>query len=222
MKSTDRNFVSFIARNYDTIRVAFLGADGRPENHGQPAPARPTPAAPSAPGSYKNPPPPWATQNQPWIDQRGPDYSELFSYKIPKGSGIKADDIVIVPAGGKIKMAVVMVVDPVPSLDFTRNCTYKWVIQKLDFTEFNDIMTREADFRNRMEEVDRQRAQQDAIAAVRQQYLDGSPASAHFVEALKLVGAHVPEAPVTPPPYPASPAVAPAPGQASNFEQFPL
>lgn len=195
MDHTNRNFVSFMQTNYNTVQVSFLSRTG---GYGQSrAPAMPAPAmAPLAPA--------WADQvpNRPWAvaEELKPAQPavQTYSYKVPKDIKLEVGDIVVVPTQDTISFARVEIVDELPLLDFSQDITYKWIVSKVDFTQYNALVKAEAEFARKMEAVQRMRVQQEAINTMRAQMLSNAdPASAAlFADALKSIGATVPEAPV--------------------------
>ena len=198
MEFNNPNFVSFMQTNYNTIRVSFLAANpmgphpGRPQ---APAPAMPAPVmAPLAPA--------WSSQDRPWAtpeDSRPPEPQvQTYSYKVPKDMKLEVGDIVVVPSRDHIAFARVEVVDTMPSLDFSSGDVYKWVIQRVDFTAYNELIKAEAEFSRRMVEVQRMKKQQEMVRTMRDQFLSESdPETARlFGEALKSIGAQVPAAPI--------------------------
>lgn len=195
MDHTNRNFVSFMQTNYNTIQVSFLprtGGYGQSRAAAMPAPA----VAPLAPA--------WADQvpNRPWAvaEELKPAQPavQTYSYKVPKDIKLEVGDIVVVPANDTISFARVEVVDELPSLDFSQDITYKWIISRVDFAQYNELVKAEVEFARKMEAVQRMRVQQEAISTMRAQLLSNAdPVSAAlFADALKSIGAVVPEAPV--------------------------
>lgn len=198
MDINNPNFVSFMQTNYDTVQVSFLSA--APHGYRAAPAAQPMPAYPQPPGM---PAPAWAGNDKPWMTQEDLKPAQptvaLYSYKVPKGLGLKVGDYVVVPSKDSITFARVEIVDALPTLDFTDSgIVYKWVIQKIDFDVYNQLMKAEAEFSQRMVEVHRMKHQQEMIKTMRNQFLSESdPETARlFSAALESIGAQVPAAPI--------------------------
>ena len=196
MDHTNRNFVSFMQTNYNTIRVSFLR-----DRAAAPvvAPAMPAPpqdaryGAPLAPAWAQDQTRPWAVAEE---SKPAAPKVHTYSYKVPKDLKLQVGDIVVVPSGDSIAFARVEIVDELPSLDFSKDVTYKWIISKIDFAQYNELVKAEAEFSRKMEAVQRMRVQQEAINTMRAQLLSNSDpvSAAMFADALKCIGATVPEA----------------------------
>lgn len=196
MDHTNPNFVSFMQTNYNTVRVSFLPRLG---GAAPAAPRQPAPAMPSMPA------PAWSNE-RPWVvpeelnmqAQTGPT---LYSYKVPKEMELKVGDFVVVPSADTIAFARVEVVDEIPSLDFTKDVTYKWIIDKVNFDHYNELVKAENEFQRKMEAVQRMRVQQEAVKTMREQFLSNTDphSAALFADALKSIGAQVPTAPIATP-----------------------
>lgn len=77
-----------------------------------------------------------------------PSYGKTYSYKALKKWSIEEGDKVIVAVNGYFKIVeVVSVSDPAPK----DNIKYKWIVQKLDTSAYDNIVRKEADFEELVE-----------------------------------------------------------------------
>jgi hypothetical protein len=92
--------------------------------------------------------------NDPSLVQEAP--SQQFTYKVPKDSGLKAGDAVVVdsPRNGLV-IARVHEVHDYPKLDLDSDIEYKWIVQKVDVSDYVANLEREAKFREALVEVER-------------------------------------------------------------------
>lgn len=99
---------------------------------------------------------------------------------------IKEDDQVIVdsPFTGYTVVKVVGV-DAFPRIDLDKEWTYKWIVQKIDDTEYKEIQVREKDFNDAILAVERVRQREILINTMYEDLADDSPARKLLETALK-------------------------------------
>jgi len=88
-------------------------------------------------------------------------FPKLYTYKAKKGS-YKPGDIAVVETDGHYKFVYVAIVDETPNIDPYASYEYQWLIQKIDFTDYQKALDaekilmeylRNADRTKRMESV---------------------------------------------------------------------
>ncbi|TXH08926.1 MAG: hypothetical protein E6R04_09775 [Spirochaetes bacterium] len=75
---------------------------------------------------------------------RGDMATRAYTYKAPKSMELVPGDHVLVFAKDTPLVGRVVKVDDEPDVDFTRPYALKWVVQKLDFTQYEQQQEREA------------------------------------------------------------------------------
>lgn len=121
-----------------------------------------------------------------------------YVYKAPKDMGVELDDVVIVdtPSNGLVT-ALVVQVDEVAQVDVDADFEYKWVVQKVDRTDYDARVERERKFGEMMLEVERVNQREKLLGDMRANLPDGSQARLLFDRATNMLGG-VPEAPEAP------------------------
>lgn len=73
----------------------------------------------------------------------------------------KVGDVVVVPPTGKgLGLATVVAVDPEPDLNFEGDIEYKWLIAKVDFTQYINVQGKETALIRGLRDVERQKERQ--------------------------------------------------------------
>lgn len=165
------HFVSYLATNYNTIKV-------------RPFASMQAPAALPAPVPRSNPTP-W--QDRPAEVAQYATTERLYSYKVPKGQIFQPGDLVIAEMNGVLRVLEVVVVDAEPDLDFTISSPYKWIIQKLDTTDYDERLRAEKEFLMRMTQLEQNRRQRELRDQFMQQYRLDEEGAKGFDEALELL-----------------------------------
>lgn len=114
-----------------------------------------------------------------------------YQYKVPRAWDVKLDDFLVVnsPING-ISIARVVAVDQAASIDPDADFTYKWAVQKIDFTEHTELVKREGDFQMKMLEVERTAQREEAAAKYRAHLPEGSEAMKIFNDAVAAIQGH--------------------------------
>lgn len=97
---------------------------------------------------------------------------QTYTYKAPKSYALVVGDKVIVdsPSVGYTVVTVVNV-HPMPRIDINAKYTYKWIVQKVDDSEYRAQMARELEFLDSLAEAERASAREKMV----QEALSGLP-----------------------------------------------
>lgn len=202
MNPSHPNFIEFLSDNYNTVKVSFdltqIGfidtvASARAMRNSVPS------AVPA------NPRAPWQDAPLPAPGSHAVAPAATYTYKVPKEWTLKEGDLVVVPGSSwneKPKLAIVVSVDPLPDINFEAGIAYKWIIDVVAMGAYTERLQKEQEFRDAMVRVERERQRQKLASELREQFLDSSGAGRMFAEALKMINASVPAAPVQDPPAP--------------------
>lgn len=108
-----------------------------------------------------------------------------YTYKSPLACCVAAGDHVVVdtPSSG-LRVVYVVAVHAQPEIDLDANHDYKWIVQRVDLSVYNDLNKREAEFKATMLEVERTRQREEVVASMLQHLPQGSEARAKFDAAL--------------------------------------
>lgn len=74
--------------------------------------------------------------------QLGGPTGSLYTYKAPLGL-IEGDQVVVEMPGGHMRVLDVVKVDETPQIDVDSDIDYKWVVQKVDKTQYNELLAKE-------------------------------------------------------------------------------
>lgn len=106
--------------------------------------------------------------------------SQAYVYKAPTKMGVAVGDMLVVPARDAFQVGWVKSVDKSPKIDVKAPFEYKWVVQKVDTTQYTDQTQREAQALEQLEDAQRAEAQRKAMEML----LGGGAASAEFLKLL--------------------------------------
>jgi hypothetical protein len=142
---------------------------------------------------------PKAGKTPPWGGDRGRGYT----YKVPLTWNVKEGETVIVltPQAG-LKFAHVVSVDDKPDIDIDADFDYRWAVQKVDLTEFQELTLKEEQFGRQMIEVERTKQRESLLESFRSSLPEGSAARALFEQTTATLQA--PPPPQAPPAAPGS------------------
>ena len=76
-------------------------------------------------------------------------------------------DSVVVNVSGKLKVATVTEIHKVPRLDMDSQLEYKWIIQKVDTTKYDELLKLESEFQDTLTEIVQQDLREKAIDMLR-------------------------------------------------------
>lgn len=118
--------------------------------------------------------------------------AKRYTYKARLCDNIKAGDHVIVdtPHNG-LTIVVVESIDPTPNINLSAPFPYKWIVQKVDRTVYDELVRREEAFRLALVEVERQKQREAVLKDINEHLPPDS-------EARKLFDAAISEAKVLP------------------------
>ena len=68
--------------------------------------------------------------------------TKLYTYKAKKGS-YKPGDVAVVETNGQYKFVRIAIVDETPNIDPYASFEYQWLIQKIDFTDYQKALDAE-------------------------------------------------------------------------------
>ncbi len=108
-----------------------------------------------------------------------------FTYKAPFTANIVVDDYVVVesPKGGPM-VGLVMRVDEKANIDLDADFEYKWIVQRIDRTEYDARVKRDAAFIETMNEVEREAQKAKLIKKFADHLPEGSEARAKYEQAV--------------------------------------
>lgn len=92
--------------------------------------------------------------------------AKKYTYKITKNSGIKAGDVIAVPANGEVKIVLVVEVDDEPDIDYDARYKYQWVIQKIDTSEYHKRVDSENKFYKTLRSAEKKKIQKELVEEI--------------------------------------------------------
>lgn len=141
---------------------------------------------------------PTAGKNPPWGGDRGRGYT----YKVPLHWNIKeGDTLIVLTERTGLKFVHVVSVDESPDIDVDDDFNYRWAVQKVDLTEFQELTLKEENFGRQMLEVERVKQRESVLNAFRESLPEGSAARALFEQTTASLTTPAP--PQAPPAAPA-------------------
>lgn len=110
------------------------------------------------------------------------DDNKTWTFKVPLAWDIKAGDIAVVKSnnGHGLSFVHVVSVDAIPDIDIDANFEYKWLVQKVDTTEFDALVEKEKTFGDTMLEIERVKQRESLLDSWRNSLPEGSAARALF------------------------------------------
>lgn len=90
---------------------------------------------------------------------------QRYTYKIPSkmAEGLEPKHYLVVPSRNEFKLVQVVEVHPTPRIDVKKPLALKWVVQRVDFTAYNDQTSREAEAIEKLQVAERAAAQKKAL-----------------------------------------------------------
>lgn len=87
-----------------------------------------------------------------------------YTYKALESDNLQVGDLVLVdsPSSG-MRVVQVVRVDPKPRIDLKASFPYKWIVQKVDMTRYNNILEQEEKFQDALLEVERVRQREEVL-----------------------------------------------------------
>lgn len=104
-----------------------------------------------------------------------------YDYKVMESDNIKVGDFVIVdsPHSG-LTVAMVSRVDAKPRIDLDAPFAYKWIVQKVDRTRYDEVLKQEEDFKEALVEVERAKQRESVIKDFQERLPENSEARKLF------------------------------------------
>lgn len=161
-----KHLYSLLDNSYALARVVFNTAP-------------PPPEPPRAPGQSRKGPAPWDGPQTPPMPS--------YQYKVPKAWNVKAEDFLVVSGHQGLTVVRVLEVDDTASIDPDASHDYKWAIQRVDFSEFDQLTAKERLFQEAMLGVERVRQKEQLMSSFRDQLPDGSEARALFEASVQQI-----------------------------------
>lgn len=92
---------------------------------------------------------------------------KLFTFLAPVGLELAKEDIIVVPAKeGQFDLARVVHVDDLPQLNLDRADTYKWVVSKVDFHDYNALVKRDEEIARAVAQAEHSRMREQLKASL--------------------------------------------------------
>ena len=200
-----KHILSLLQTGYTTIQVQFA----RDINSGSSVDA-------DAPRGKTVAVPPWQENVQydnlgrghgrvPQAAQPMPPIHDLYTYKAKLTTNVKPGEAVVVEVRGRLVLALVHSVDEVPRIDTDADYDYKWIVQRVDMTEYRQCEADEQAFRDSLQQIEREKQRAATLASFMENLPQGSAERALFDSAVNRLSLNAP----TPAPAPA-PTAAPA------------
>ncbi len=111
---------------------------------------------------------------------------KLYTYKI-RGKVAPGDTVVVESPFSGLTCVTVVSVDETPRLDLTASFTYKWVVQRVDKTEYLANLDKEEAFTLQIEGAQREMQRHALLTQYAQAFPEGTPARAAFDEAVRTM-----------------------------------
>jgi hypothetical protein len=127
-----------------------------------------------------------------WEQSEG---AQLYTFKVPLSWNIQEGDIAVVKSnsGNGLSFVHVVSVDPMPDIDIDANFDYRWLVQKVDLTEFDKLVAKEKAFGDAMLEVERVKQRDGLLESWRNSLPLGSAARELFEQTAASLAAPVVE-----------------------------
>ena len=127
-----------------------------------------------------------------------------YVYKIPRAWMPRVGQQAIALVHGRMTVVTIMQVDETPDIDIDAAYDYKWLVQLIHTTEFEELVEREKAFGAAMLEVERTKKREELVNSFRNTLEPGSAALKLFEQTAASLTVDKP-APVTPPSAPSAP-----------------
>jgi hypothetical protein len=167
-----KHLVSLLQKGFTTIQVQFP--------HGDPSEAPKVTMAmpPMAPTPWSEPHPTHRTAQQP----RPRVFA--FTYKAKLPAPAVGDQVLVDTSNQGLVVANVVGVDPVPRIDMDADFDYKWIVQRVDRTEYDAAVAQELAFADTLQAVEAEKQREEMVASFQARLPEGSAARSLFDRAL--------------------------------------
>jgi len=104
-----------------------------------------------------------------------------YTYKALESDNLQVGDLVVVdsPSEGMVIVRVTRV-DSKPRIDLDVPFSYKWIVQKIDRTRYDNLLKQEADFKEALVEVERVKQREAVLKSFQEHLPEGSEARKMF------------------------------------------
>ena len=113
-----------------------------------------------------------------------PSTGRHYTYKT-KHLDLAVGQTVVVRVSGRYALAEVVKIHDIPQIDVDAEFEYKWIVQLVDPTEYNEIMDAERAFKETLQEVEKIKQREVMIEDFNKHLPIGSNARLLFDEAIK-------------------------------------
>lgn len=117
---------------------------------------------------------------------RAVSQSKAYTYKAHLKDGVQVGDKVVVDSPSKgLSVVTVVAVDKTPRIDVHAPFDYKWIIQKVDTSRYEEMLKKEEQFLEAMAEVERAHQRQRLLEKFQAHLPEGSEARLLFDKTAK-------------------------------------
>lgn len=182
-----KHIFSLLDKTFTTVRVAFDN-DAASYYAQQPAKAAKAPPPPGMAPAWEAP------ETFPGM---------TYVYKVPLDWHATKGQQALVERSGRISVVTIMEVHDTPDIDVDADHDYKWLVQLVDLSAYDELVEREKQFGKAMLEVERTKQREELVNSFRSTLAPGSAALALFEQTASSLTIDMP-APVTPPSAPSA------------------
>lgn len=118
-----------------------------------------------------------------------------YDYKALESDQIKLGDLVVVDSPNTgLTIVEVTRVDKKPRINLDAPFPYKWIVQKIDRTRYDEVLQQEEDFKEALVEVERAKKREEVVKDFQERLPEGSEARKLFEQAVQSVQQALPNA----------------------------
>lgn len=134
----------------------------------------------------------------PWKAAGG---ERAYVYKVPYAWNVQEKDELLVETSAGLVIVNVVRVDAMPDIDVDANFDYKWAVQRVDRTQYDELVAQEKRFADSLIEIERVKQRESLLESFRSSLPEGSAARNLFEQTAAALAPPVP--PQVPPSAPA-------------------
>jgi len=113
---------------------------------------------------------------------------QTYTYKALETDNIQPGDCVIVDSPHEgLQIVTVTHVDTKPNIDLSAPFPYKWVVQKVDRSRYDDLLKQEQSFKDALVEVERVKQREEVLASFKEHLPANSEARKLFDTTIESV-----------------------------------
>ena len=117
------------------------------------------------------------------VQARFQSSGRLYTYKAKKDQ-VKKGDHAVVNAPGGLAIVEIIKVDKAPCINVDAPYNYKWLVQKVDLSEYNQVVALEVEFNEVIAEVERERKKEELLNSFNKYLKPGTKAHTMFNKAI--------------------------------------